>query len=175
MELTNEAKVVQQIVQRFPVLENMVWVQKRGRVILRSLVRRDFEKVFDYVVKECGFTTFHNIAGVDDGNDLGFVYFLSNEDHVILSIKQRAPKSSPRIGSICSVFPNALWHEREIVDLFGAVVEGLPPGPTYPLPDNWPAGNYPLRKEWRPEYFNKQTMTYEPPVQAEKEASNGDK
>ena len=79
-------------------------------------------------------------------------------------LKQSAPKANPVIKSVCSTFPNALWHERELVDLFGAVVEELPPGLTYPLPDGWPAGNYPLRKEWKVEYFDRETMTYNPPA-----------
>ena len=45
----------------------------------------------------------------------------------------------------------------------GINVSGLPDGPSYPLPDCWPEGQYPLRKEWNPAYFNKQTMAYEPP------------
>ena len=61
------------------------------------------------------------------------------------------------------LFPSLMLHEREMVDLFGVQVSGLPEGPSYPLPDGWPAGEYPLRKEWNPSYFNKQTMTYEPP------------
>ena len=27
-------------------------------------------------------------------------------------------------------------------------VQGLPPGNRYPLPDDWPQGQYPLRKDW---------------------------
>jgi Ni,Fe-hydrogenase III component G len=29
-------------------------------------------------------------------------------------------------------------------------VTGLPEGSRYPLPDNWPEGQYPLRKDWKP-------------------------
>ena len=50
--------------------------------------------------------------------------------------------------------------ERNVYHKYG----GLVGGPTYPLPDNWPAGNYPMRKEWNPAYFDNKTMTYNPPA-----------
>lgn len=174
MELEKEQQVAELILERFPVLEGRVHVQRRQRVILDPLVRRDFEKVFNFLTSEGGFNTFHLVIGVDDGDDLGFIYTLSNDDKVILLLKQKAPKARPQIKSVCSRFPNALWHERELVDLFGAVVEELPPGPTYPLPDGWPEGNYPLRKEWKVEYFDRVNMTYNPPAPAEAEAAGNE-
>ena len=68
--------------------------------------------------------------------------------------------------------PSIVLHEREIVDLFGVEVEGLPDGPHYPLPDGWPEGNYPMRKDWDPKKFNKDTMKYEQP-QGTKVENNG--
>lgn len=161
-----EEKVVAKILERFPVLEGHVAILRRQRVATDYLVRRDFEKVLDFLTQDGGFNTFHLVIGVDNGDNLGFIYVLSNEDHVMLLVKEKAPKANPCIGSVCSIFPNALWHERELVDLFGAVVENLPPGPSYPLPDRWPKGSYPLRKEWNPDYFDKKTMTYNPPAAA---------
>ncbi len=158
-----EERVLNGIIERFPVLEGKVKIQRRQRMLLDPLPRREFEKVFDYLTTHGGFHTFHLVIGVDDGPDLGFIYVVSNDDKVMLLVKQKAPKADPRIKSVCAIFPNALWHERELVDLFGAIVEELPPGPTYPLPDGWPEGNYPLRKEWKVEYFDKETMTYNPP------------
>jgi Ni,Fe-hydrogenase III component G len=32
--------------------------------------------------------------------------------------------------------------------MLGVNVEGLPEGKRYPLPDDWPDGQYPLRKDW---------------------------
>ena len=71
--------------------------------------------------------------------------------------------ADPRVRSQYALYPSLLMHERELVDLFGADMRELPPGPSYPLPDGWPKGQYPLRKEWNPAYFNKDTMRYEPP------------
>ena len=34
--------------------------------------------------------------------------------------------------------------------MFGVKVEGLPAGRHYPLPEDWPQGEYPLRKDWKP-------------------------
>ncbi|MCR4962698.1 MAG: NADH-quinone oxidoreductase subunit C [Firmicutes bacterium] len=164
--MSGEEKVVALILERYPFLEGKITIQRRQRIIMPPLNRDYFEDVFQFVVNEAGFRRFHLVIGVDDGEDLGFIYALSNEDKIVLLLKQKAPKELPYIKSVCSVFPNALWHERELVDLFGAHVEDLPPGPTYPLPDGWPAGNYPLRKEWKVEYFDRETMTYNPPAEA---------
>lgn len=161
--MQNEQKIVEKILERFPFLDGLIQVQRKQRVQAGPLPRKNFEQVFEFLVQESGFTCFHLVIGVDDGEDLGFIYVLSNEDHIIMLLKQTAPKANPAIKSVCGVFPNALWHERELVDLFGAIIEELPPGPTYPLPDEWPEGNYPLRKEWKVEYFDKDTMTYNPP------------
>jgi membrane-bound hydrogenase subunit beta len=35
------------------------------------------------------------------------------------------------------------------MDLLGIQVEGIPPGRHYPLPEGWPEGQYPLRKDWK--------------------------
>jgi Ni,Fe-hydrogenase III component G len=97
---------------------------------------------------------------------LGFVYILSNAEGILLALKEKAPKAEPRISSLSCLYPAVLLHERELVDLFGAQIEGLPEGLSYPLPDGWPEGNYPMRKEWNPKYFDKDTMTYNPPAES---------
>lgn len=162
-----EQNAVDCVLERFPVLIGHIQIQRKGRILFAPLEKEIFDELFDYMVFDAGFSNFHMVMGVDNGENLGVIYALSNADHVIALIKEAVPKSAPVIRSVCEVFPNALWHERELVDLFGLVVEGLPAGPSYPLPDQWPAGNYPMRKDWNPAYFNKDTMTYEPPQSKE--------
>ena len=162
-DIGHEEQIKAQILEKFPFLENKVMVQRHGRLFTSGIPREHFEQLFTYAAEELGFHRFHHVVGVDDGDDLGFIYILSDDEKTMFGLKQSAPKILPVVRTVTDVFPAALWHERELVDLFGAVVEDLPPGPTYPLPDGWPEGNYPLRKEWKVEYFNKDTMTYNPP------------
>ena len=59
------------------------------------------------------------------------------------------PKDKAVIKTITPLFLSADPYERELIDLLGIQVDELAPGRRYPLPDNWPAGQYPLRKDWK--------------------------
>lgn len=108
----------------------------------------DFMDKFAYAVKQQGFSFLCTITGLDEGEYLAFIYHLAGKDGVVLNIKTRALKDKESIKTVTGYFPSAAIYERELVDLLGAKVEGLPEGIRYPLPDEWPAGQYPLRKDW---------------------------
>ncbi len=135
---------------------------RRMRVFTEFMPPKQFEAVLKFARDELGYAKGEHIVGTDEGNDLGFSYIISNGE-TLLVIREKVPKADPRVRSQYALYPSLLMHERELVDLFGADMRDLPPGPTYPLPDGWPKGEYPLRKEWNPAYFNKDTMRYEPP------------
>ena len=89
--------------------------------------------------------------GVDDrpfsGAFLVAHNFSFDKDHVICSLLVSVPPDDPKIDSITNEVPAANWAEREMRDLVG--IE--PIGHGYPkrlvLPDGWPNGLYPLRKD----------------------------
>ncbi len=58
------------------------------------------------------------------------------------NVKTRCAKGGT-IRSVTPTFPGAAIYERELIDLLGASVEGIPEGPRYPLPEDWPAGSTP--------------------------------
>ncbi|HPS20948.1 MAG TPA: NADH-quinone oxidoreductase subunit C [Candidatus Omnitrophota bacterium] len=56
----------------------------------------------------------------------------------------------PSVPSITPLVPAANWHEREMRDMFGIDPEGHPDPRSLVLHDGWPAGLYPLRKDFDP-------------------------
>jgi len=165
-----EQMIVDGLCKRFDFLRDRIFVQRQKRIFTLPLVKEEFEQVIHYLHDEMGFYKASHVVGTDDGDDLGFIYILSNQDGIIFALKEKAPRNDPRINTVTNLYPSLEFHERELVNLFGAVVEGLEGDSTYPLPDGWPKGSYPLRKDWNPEYFDKKTMTYNPPAnEADKE------
>lgn len=151
---TVEERVKEGLTKRFPALADRFSVVRPRRMLVE--VPLDiFPEVFEYCFTSLGFGHLCAITGLDEQDKLGFVYHLAQEGGAMLNVKTAAAKVNPVIKSIIKVFPSAEVYERELVDLFGAVVEGLPPGNRYPLTDDWPAGEYPLRKDWHPKQETK--------------------
>ncbi len=145
----SEAETVSQgIVAKFPSLAGRVTVQRERRVWV-DVDRREFEPVFRFLAKEMGFSNFCMITGLDEGADLGFIYHLARDKGTMVNVKTRCPKGEA-MKTITPFFPGASIYEREVEDLFGAKIEGLPEGSRYPLPDNWPKDEHPLLKDWKP-------------------------
>jgi membrane-bound hydrogenase subunit beta len=136
------------LVGAFPALEGRVRIQRQRRIWV-DVELAQFRAVFDHAVDGLGFTIMCVITGLDEGEELGFLYHIANLSGTILSLHTKASKSEPVIHSVSDRFPAAHIYERELVDLLGARVEGLPPGNRYPLSDDWPEGQYPLRKDWK--------------------------
>lgn len=168
--MSSEEKIIEQLAAEFPFLDGGLSSPREKRIFSQPLEAEDFMKVVTYLHDKTDFSRAHHVVGVDDGDDLGFIYLFSNSEYIILALKEKAPKTDPVIESVNRLYPSLLLHELELVDLFGAKIKNLPKRPHYPLPDGWPKGNYPMRKEWNPAYFNKDTMTYEAPEKEEKGA-----
>ncbi len=63
-------------------------------------------------------------------------------------VESSIPEDDPRIDSITPVVPGADWAEREFQDAVGVRPEGHPDPRRLLLPDEWPEGVYPLRRDF---------------------------
>jgi membrane-bound hydrogenase subunit beta len=143
-----EEAITRKLVESFPFLADKVKAT-RPRRIFAVVNANDFENVLVFAMRELGFTILCTITGLDNGPTLGFIYHITRQDGITLNIQYDVPKENPVINTVTKYFPPAEIYERELVDLLGARVEGLGEGARYPLPDDWPAGEYPLRKGWK--------------------------
>jgi Ni,Fe-hydrogenase III component G len=88
------------------------------------------------------------ITGVDKGETFELLYHFASPAASI-TVRTEVPRAEPRVASICAVIPGAIFYEREIQEMFGLTVEGIPDTRRLNLPDDWPDGQYPLRKDWK--------------------------
>jgi len=103
--------------------------------------------------KDLGIWYIATISGVDVGDGYELLYHFG-PDTGSLTMRTKIPKENPHIESLCPSFPGAILYERELQDMFGIAVDHIPDPRPLIVPDDWPAGNFPLRKDWtfeRPE------------------------
>ncbi len=65
----------------------------------------------------------------------------------ILTLRASLPRDHAAVPSVCGAVPMATVYERELAEMFGVMVVGTPDSSRLFLPDDWPDGVYPLRKD----------------------------
>ena len=121
-------------------------IQRTRRVWLETTPDKLVETL--EFLKAAGYNHLSTITGFDEGENLGAFYH-ATDTHIIATIKVKTPLAAPALPTVTSVFPGAVSYERELEDLLGIKVEGLPSGRRYPLSDDFPKDQYPMRKSWK--------------------------
>jgi membrane-bound hydrogenase subunit beta len=116
------------------------------RRIFLTVKREHFKEAFAKLLKEEGITHLSTITGVDLGEEIEVIYHLERSG-TILSVKVAAPKSHPVLPSITDLMAGAALYEREVHEILGIEFEGNPDLSRLILPESWPKGLYPLRKD----------------------------
>jgi len=80
----------------------------------------------------------------------GFELQLQLGRGTIVSLKVILPAESPELATVADLLPGASVHEREVHDILGINFKNSPDQSRLILPDDWPAGVYPLRKSFTP-------------------------
>jgi Ni,Fe-hydrogenase III component G len=72
-------------------------------------------------------------------------YIFTGEHVVVLQV--RISREKPEVPSLATIIPGSIVYEREMMDLFGIIPVGNPDLRRQAVPEDWPEGVYPLRKD----------------------------
>ncbi len=97
-------------------------------------------------LKSSGVTHLSTITAVDNGKSVELIYHFDCKP-AMLNLKIFLPLEEISIPTIIEHFPGAVLYERDVAEMMGVKIEGRPPMGRLFLPEDWPAGNYPLRKK----------------------------
>ncbi len=154
--MENEAAVLLTIQQKFPQVDTAQATTAHHRIFL-NVPQAVLLEFLRYAKDELKFDHLCAITGLDTGEGYEFIYHISHDNGILLNVRCcTLGGDGVVIPSVLPIHEGATFFERELEGLLGVKVEGLPEGHQYPLPDNWPAGQYPMRKGWTPESMKEQ-------------------
>jgi Ni,Fe-hydrogenase III component G len=84
-----------------------------------------------------------------EANEMEVLYHFCPGDAVI-ALRVRIPRDGGVLPSLCEIVPGAEVFERELREMFGIEITGLHTPDRLYLPDDWPEGVYPMRKDFDP-------------------------
>ncbi|TRO52052.1 hypothetical protein E2P63_04155 [Candidatus Bathyarchaeota archaeon] len=126
------------------ILDLKVPRQKKAFILLKPELHHDAVLLLLKHIKD---TIISTITGVDLGTEIELNYHMVCGGTVTL--KNRVFREKPVTKTITDILPGANLYEREVYDLLGVVFEGHPNLERLLLPESWPKGDYPLRKDWK--------------------------
>lgn len=107
---------------------------------------QDIQRIMQHLKEAHAPAHLSTITGMDVGDAIAIIYHFAAE-RVSLNVRALVSKADDRIDSITPVVPAAILYEREISDLLGVEFVGHPDPRRLILPEEWPEGDHPLRRE----------------------------
>ncbi|MBS7650221.1 MAG: NADH-quinone oxidoreductase subunit C [Candidatus Bathyarchaeia archaeon] len=129
--------------------ENLLEVKiPRPRRLFLKVSREAYKQAAKHLIQNMNINHVSTITAADSGKEMDVMAYLFGRG-VEVTLKATVPKEDPKIPTLTDIVPGATFYEREVFDLFGIVFEGHPNLERLILPEDWPAGVYPLRKEYK--------------------------
>jgi NADH-quinone oxidoreductase subunit C len=122
---------------------------KSSKRIYIDIDKKDLVGFARYIFKDLG-ARFNIATAADHPEQIEIMYhFDFDELGLIVTLRVHTPKDKCEVESLLPVMKGVEWIEREIHELFGVEFKNHPNIKPLLLPDDWPKGKYPLRKEYR--------------------------
>ena len=109
-------------------------------------------------VKRLGYLS--AITGIDLSQEVGELEVLYHfcTGQAVVTLRVRTPRGAPSVPTLCHLIPSAEPFERELAEMLGVTVVGIPNPERLYLPDDWPEAVYPLRKDLDSKELSSQTQ-----------------
>ena len=135
-------------------IDERVHSLKEKRVISRiwfTVERSAFKDAVKHLCKIHPYPHFAVASGYDIGNRIELIYhfsinYASRLDESSVSIRVRLPKRDPVLPTITDLIPGALISERELQEMLGVSIDGIPDPRRMFLHEDFPKGVYPWRR-----------------------------
>jgi len=116
--------------------------------------REAFRKAVEHVCELQKYPHLSVISSSDRGDIVELIYHFTiyyghNLKELSLGLCMDLPKEDLKIPTITDVVPGALFTERETQEMMGVEIVGIPDNRRLFLPDDFPQGVYPWRKDGR--------------------------
>jgi len=147
--LSKEEALIEELKSLFKDKIKEAKIQRSRRVFI-TVPKENYKEIIEYFAKNKGVTHISTITGVDVGKEIEVLPHLFGVGMEI-TVKTSVPKDNPELDSLSDIFPASIFYEREVHDLLGVKFKGNPNLKRLLLPDDWPEGVYPLRKEFKVE------------------------
>jgi len=122
---------------------------KSAKRIYIDVDKKDITDFAGFVFKDLG-ARFNTATAADHPKEIEIMYhFDFDRVGLIVTLRTYVPKDTCEIESITPIMNAAGWIEREIHELFGVEFKNNRDMRPLLLPDDWPKGKYPLRKEYK--------------------------
>jgi NADH:ubiquinone oxidoreductase subunit C len=89
------------------------------------------------------------IAAADNGKTFELIYHLTGPHKMVVALAIELPRDKPEAPTASDLLPPAGIYERQIHDLLGITFRGHPGLNRIILNEDWPANEFPLRKDWK--------------------------
>jgi membrane-bound hydrogenase subunit beta len=91
-------------------------------------------------------------SGFDIGNQIELIYhftvnYAGRLEETTVSMRVRLPKRDPVLPTITDLIPGALISERELQEMLGVRIDGIPDSRRMFLHEDFPKGVYPWRRD----------------------------
>ena len=139
--------IIKKIKEKFPGKVIKKIVEKSDKRIYIHIDPAKVVEVTKYIFKDLG-ARFPIASGIDtpEGIEI-FYHFAFDELGKMVTVCVLLDRENPEIETTCLEIKAAEWIEREIHELLGVNFKNHPDPRHLLLTDDWPEGDYPLRRK----------------------------